>query len=147
MSGFIENFPPMLQSLLLIDDDKVTNHINERLIRKLNITRDLIIKTNGQDALEYLRQRINHGNQLPDLILVDINMPIMDGFEFLFHFNKIITTDLHITVIMLTTSADKNDLDKAKTYSINAYLNKPLTEEKLKNLIQEHFIKKGKEAI
>ena len=72
-----------IDSVLLVEDDRITNFLNERLLRKLNITESIKVATNGEEALQYLEKTEASGKPLPDLIFLDINMPVMDGLEFL----------------------------------------------------------------
>lgn len=130
-----------LNSVLLVDDDPVTNFINERLIKKLNITTKVAVALNGLEGLEYLRSNCNGDkSSCPELILLDINMPVMDGFEFLEKFKelKIDCKDI-IIVAMLTTSSNLNDIKKVESLGEKSYLNKPLTKENLEDLLKKYF--------
>ncbi len=125
-----------LQSVLLVDDDKITNFINQRLIQKLSIAKTVTVVNNGKEAVDFFRQS---ADALPDLILLDINMPVMDGFEFVEHFKKM-NIDKKIVIVMLTTSSNEKDIDKiSKSPEIAGYINKPLTDQKLTDSIKSYF--------
>jgi CheY-like chemotaxis protein len=129
-----------LKHLLLVDDDPTTNFFNRHLIVKMGLFDEIHEAANGQIALEKIRELHERGES-PDMILLDINMPIMNGFEFLdkySEFDEKIKTS--VVVCMLTTSLAKEDLEKSKEYSVlSDYIDKPLYEEKMKALILKYF--------
>jgi CheY-like chemotaxis protein len=119
-----------------VDDDEASNFLHQLLLENAGIT-EIHTVLNGQQALDYLRMHcINNQHSCPDIILLDINMPVMDGFEFL---EKLPLLGLpeNIQIVLLTSSAYAKDVEKAKNYSIHSYLNKPLTEAKLHELFAE----------
>jgi CheY-like chemotaxis protein len=128
---------PTTKRIVLIDDDQVTNMINRKLItREFNVA--VSTYTNAQEALSDIAIIINSSTEeLPDLILLDINMPVMDGWEFLTEFQKIPIDPIDkCKVFMLTSSIDLDDIKKSKTFtSVSDFISKPLTVEKLHSLI------------
>jgi response regulator of citrate/malate metabolism len=126
--------------VLLIDDDGVTNFINHRLIKKMNITDCISSAMNGNEALKYLKDfSQSNNNNAPELILLDINMPVLDGFEFLEQFEKITFANKErIKIIFLTTSTHQKDILKISSNTKIGYINKPLTQEKLQENIQNN---------
>ncbi len=118
--------------VLLVDDDEITNFINVNLLEAMGITHKIEIATNGQEALDYLKGCL----QCPDLILLDINMPLLDGFEFLEFFKSLELKEKDNTkVIALTTSNNPKDVQRLQDYGVNNLINKPLTKENLNTLI------------
>lgn len=119
--------------VLLIDDDGITNFINHRLIKKLNITHSIESAINGNEALLFLREyAIKNNNKSPELILLDLNMPVLDGFEFLEEFQKLnFDNKEKVRILILTTSTHQKDIGRLVGNSNISYINKPLTEEKL----------------
>jgi CheY-like chemotaxis protein len=110
-----------LRPILLVEDDQVDAMTVKRALKDLNVTNPLALKLNGEEALEHL---INDGNKKPCVILLDLNMPKMNGIEFL----KIIKADdelKKIPVVVLTTSRDTED--KFETFELGAagYIVKP----------------------
>jgi len=139
---YFSAFVIKLNSLLLIDDDVINNFINSRLIRKIDMSHNLHVSTNGKEAILYLNGKLGMQEAGPELILLDINMPVMDGFEFVEAFRKLnFSNQEKIVIVMLTTSSNPKDLEKVDALSIGGYINKPLTEEKLKNVLARNFPK------
>ena len=122
--------------VLLIDDDPVTNMINTRLImREFNFIVEAY--TNAQETLNYLQNIMTSSpEKIPDIIFLDINMPVMDGWQFLDEFQKLPTLFLSkAKIFMLTSSIDADDLLKSKAYtSVGDFISKPLTINKIRSL-------------
>lgn len=122
--------------ILLIDDDETSNYINKRIISKFYSTERTYMFPNGLKAMEFLENQWSQDGNLPDFIFLDINMPVMDGFQLLDEMKKKSMDYRDKTkVIILTSSSNPRDIDQAKNYEIHAYLNKPLTVEKMKQLV------------
>ncbi|EMR02274.1 response regulator [Cesiribacter andamanensis] len=130
----------IINCTLLVDDDSINNFINQRLIEEMEITRELSLAENGLEALAYIREHGKDEVRCPRLILLDINMPVMDGFEFLQEFESLdFPKKEQIKIVMLTTSTSQKDVDKLGGYKIAGYINKPLTEEKLMDVVEKIF--------
>jgi CheY-like chemotaxis protein len=132
-----------LNSILLIDDDEITNFFNRHLIEKMGIARHVHVENNGQYALRYLTEKEAYAPdyQKPDLILLDINMPIMNGFEFLQEYESL-SVDSHSRhlIVMLTTSILDADRNKALRFSsLTDCYSKPLNEEQLQEIMEKYF--------
>lgn len=128
--------------VLLVDDDDISNYLTEVLIQKLDFSGEIEVYKNGEEALNYIRECIISKGDLkvPELVILDINMPVMDGFEFLEEFEKLQNTNnMEIPVVMLTTSNYNNDIQKAQKYKVAGFVNKPLTEEKFLEILNHHF--------
>ncbi len=126
-----------LKKIFLVDDDETSNFLNNILLNQLNIVEKIEILKNGKEALK----KVNSATDLdlPEMILLDINMPVMDGFEFLEEFSKNKSKYPGKTKIIILTSSDsKKDLEKAKNYQIAGYINKPLTKEKLEQILNKN---------
>ncbi|HOY96114.1 MAG TPA: response regulator [Catalimonadaceae bacterium] len=135
-----------IRTVLLIDDSDFDNLFHERVIRKSELVENVIIKTSGIDALEYLieNQRLNRTS--PDIIFLDINMPGMNGWEFIEQYQKLEeTSKSRVVLVMLTTSENPKDLSKAREYpAISDYKIKPLSKPVLEEVINHYFPEKGK---
>lgn len=124
-----------LNCILLIDDDEITNFINLNLLEDLQMASQIEITTNGKEALEFLEKNYQE-TSCPELILLDINMPMLDGFEFLEQFQKLdLKNKDKAKMVVLTTSNNPKDIEKLQEYGVENLINKPLTKEKLENLI------------
>lgn len=131
-----------LDKILLIDDSPSDNYIHERRIRKHDITNHIIITHGGQEALQYLTTKNENGHYpLPELIFLDINMPGMNGWEFLNKYEKLDSSQKgSIILTMLTTSIAESDRIKAAQYkSVAGYETKPITAEMLDAILQKYF--------
>ncbi|MCM4154936.1 response regulator [Gramella sp. AN32] len=130
-----------LNCILLIDDDKATNYINERVISRAKIVDKIVAVESGYKALDYLKEKDFKEYPKPEVIFIDINMPGMDGWEFLEEYGEMKEVQKgNIIIVMLTTSSNPDDLSKSATISrINGFKNKPLTAEKLDEIIDEYF--------
>jgi CheY-like chemotaxis protein len=114
--------------VLLVEDDEITNFLSETILSALGIT-SVFATLNGMEGLTYLTQ------DCPDLILLDIAMPVMDGFEFLEEKQKTGACPAS-KVAMLTSSIRKTDQDKASAFpEVIDYLEKPLSPEKVQKLL------------
>jgi CheY-like chemotaxis protein len=129
--------PRKADCILLIDDDETSNYISHRIVSKFYKANQTQILTNGQKALEFLEKHWMEKGKYPDFIFLDINMPVMDGFQLLEEINKKKPMAADDTkVILLTSSSNPRDIEEAKKYRIHAYLNKPLTMEKMQQLVE-----------
>lgn len=119
---------PSYTNVVLIDDDAIDNLINQKIMESNNFAENIQVFKTGQDALDYLQNTEATPDQLPDLIFLDINMPIMDGFQFMEKFEALSTT-IHdkCKIIMLSSSISPRDIDRAASNRfVKKYLNKPL---------------------
>lgn len=124
-----------LNKILLVDDDPINNYMNEALLKKLHLTDEVQIALNGTEAINYILNGDVKSLECPELIIVDLNMPVMDGFEFLDEFEKIEIKDREkVRVIILTTSTGYKVDEKIKALGLYI-IRKPLTQAK----IEEYF--------
>lgn len=133
-----------LVRILLVDDDEINNFISIKLIKKVLLNTEISACLNGKFAIDELIE-INRKDPaaLPDYILLDINMPIMNGWEFLDEYEKL---DIDIAgktkIYIISSSVFSNDISKAKTYrSVKDFISKPLNIEKINELFTAEFEK------
>lgn len=127
------------KNILLVDDDRVANFLSEKIIAAMGIAEEVFSVTNGREALNVLSQSHTDQKALPDVIILDLNMPIMDGFEFIRAFQKLnIPQKEQMIIIVVTSSNNPEDIERAKSYGIKHYLTKPISLESVKSIIQEN---------
>lgn len=127
---------------LLVVDDETTNYLNQALLRRMAITDTVLVAGNGQQALDLLHTHceLPATPSCPALILLDMKMPIMSGFEFLQAYaRRPPTENPSVLIIMLTTSLNPIDVAQMQNLPIAGYLTKPLTRDKINQVLQDHF--------
>lgn len=123
--------------VMLIDDDDDDNFFHQMVLKEVDVANRIEVAESGLEALDYLK----NGREIPELIFLDINMPKMNGWEFLYEYKKL---DIHhkakVVIIMLTTSLNPADEEKANTIpEISGFRNKPLDNKMLKEIVHEFF--------
>ena len=116
--------------VMLVDDNDTDNFISKRIIEITGFSNRIEVRNSGKSALDYLRENQTNPDNIPNLIFLDINMPVVDGFVFLYEFDKF--SDLvksKSRIIILSSSDNKRDIDKIvnNNHVIN-FITKPLTE-------------------
>ena len=130
----------MKKNILLVDDDKIFNFLSEKTIQSLGLANEINFASNGQQALELLELYKSGKMQRPDIIFLDLDMPVMNGYEFLEEFSKIdLPNKNSITIVVLTSSADPKDIIRTKQLGIKYYYNKPLSRDEIKKMVGQEF--------
>ncbi len=115
----------------IIDDDPIHVFGAKRAISIANLCNSVLVFNNGKDAFDKIRAIFKSGSNLPELILLDINMPVWDGWDFLDEFVQL-PVSKDVTIFIMTSSVDPIDREKAKKYNqVNHFIVKPITVEKL----------------
>lgn len=124
---------------MLIDDNPDDNFFHERVIKKCGAADIVVTRETGKEALEYLMDEKQNGGIAPDVIFLDINMPGMNGWEFLEAYNKLdIQYQGRVMIVMLTTSDNTDDKSKATgEFGVSNFRTKPLTKEYLEEVLQQ----------
>lgn len=127
-------------NILIIDDDQVNNFLFSRMVQTVGISEKAETVTSGRQGLVLLEEKIASGEPLPKVIFLDINMPLMNGWEFLEKYKEMPSSiRRQINLYMLSSSVYPEDINKAKSYEdVVDYITKPLTKEILMKIHHEH---------
>ena len=119
------------KTCLLIDDNYIDNFVTSRLLENFNFAESIIISQSSSEAIESLRE----GKVTPDVIFLDLRMPVMDGFEFLLEYDKLEIEKNGVKIFMLSSSLDPTDMRRslANKY-VTQFIHKPLTKKILEDL-------------
>ena len=128
-----------INHICLIDDDHIFVYGAKRLMREMDFYEDLSVYSNGQEALDQFKDLVKSGSELPTLLFLDLNMPIMNGWEFLEELSNVPGIKLSkVSIYIMSSSVDPRDLEKIQTNPfIKNYVLKPLTTEDLENIAGE----------
>lgn len=126
-----------LDRACLIDDDKIFTYLVSKQMKLVNFCESLLIFNDGDEALKSLRKIMETPDHLPSVILLDINMPVLDGWQFLDEFIKF-KIARKVTVYILSSSIDQADYIKANTYKeVSNFYVKPITNENLAEMLDD----------
>ena len=128
----------MFKRVLLVDDELICNYISIKWVKRLEIAEDVHVLNNGRQALDFIKENYTEAgeNSCPDLVLLDIKMPVMDGFQFLRELDKTtLPCKDNIKIVLLTSSTSVTDIKQAYRYKISGYIEKPLNREKIESML------------
>lgn len=136
----LQDVSPLLNAVLLVDDDKVTNLMHQRQITRNNLALRVEVATDGLAAIEFLSGLDLGTTSPPELVLLDINMPRMNGFEFLEEYACLPETLRKAQhVIMVSTSTFRQDRARAdRDPNVHEFAAKPLTDDELTRLARDY---------
>lgn len=126
-----------MKNVLIIDDDSIFNFLSTKTLEALGFINEIHTALNGQQALDLFGAYYQGLKHLPDFILLDLNMPIMDGFGFMEAFKRLdLPGKEKVKIIIVTSSNDPSDQARAKAFGVTQYLSKPITEEGLHHALK-----------
>jgi CheY-like chemotaxis protein len=127
-----------LECILLVDDNTDDNFFHKIIINKMNIVNRIDVVINGLEALAYLKKE---NQSPPELIFLDINMPKMNGWEFLEQYKHLdVKQKARVVIMILTTSANPDDIKRANEIEeVTGFETKPLTEKMLTEILKQYF--------
>ncbi len=128
-----------IDTVCIVDDDEVYQFTVKFEIERTNLVNKILFFSDGEEAIEFFQRKSDNPDELPDVILLDINMPIMDGWDFLEEFTLLKPgIGKKITLYMVSSSVNNQDIDRAKAISeITDYLVKPITRDKLLKIFNQ----------
>jgi CheY-like chemotaxis protein len=130
-----------INSMYVVDDDRIYHFLLKNLFKQNGITINATYFNNGQEAIDAIKLGKNSSSEIPDLILLDVNMPIMNGWQFLEEYSKIKDTlPKKSTIYMISSSNDEVDINKAKGYGdiVKDYFLKPICKEDLDKIFENN---------
>ncbi|HDZ06544.1 hypothetical protein LCGC14_0053190 [marine sediment metagenome] len=125
-----------VETICIIDDDPICVYGTKILLNHNNfVSANILVYENGEEALINLTSQLTKGLQMPDIILLDLNMPIMNGWEFLDKFQKLIFLNKPI-VYIVSSHFDSREIEKGRSYElVRDFISKPLIAKNLKDII------------
>jgi len=125
--------------ICLVDDDDIYQFTFTQSLKKVNIAKRIMVFSNAYEAIDFLQLHIKEADEIPDVVFLDINMPVMDGWEFLEEYTKIVPTlPKQVTIYMVSSSVNKEDIDRAKSISaVTDYLIKPVEGDAVKGILEK----------
>jgi CheY-like chemotaxis protein len=128
----------IVDKVLIVDDDPISNHLGVELLEKMEFASEVVVRQNGNEALHYLQSECYLDDTCPSLILLDLKMPVKDGFEFIREFNALHIRK-NIEVVILTSSQNADDIIKLRNLGRFHLVSKPLTINKLVDIYHQFF--------
>lgn len=124
------------KSALLVDDNFIDNMINQKILNNSDFAESIVVKQSCESAINYLQELVIKNEELPEIIFLDIRMPVKTGFDFLVEFQDIQSTKKEaVKIVMLSSSLDPSDHKKVIEFNnVTDFLGKPLTSDLLKDI-------------
>lgn len=128
-----------IHKIWIVDDDKILTYVLKRMLESVNSFENIEVYHNGKEAYDELIKGRNSPELLPDIILLDLNMPVMDGWQFLDVFETM-TFNKKIILYIVSSSIDSNDHLSAKNYkAVSDFLVKPIGKKQIEQMVESFF--------
>jgi CheY-like chemotaxis protein len=132
-----------LNCIWLIDDETITNYLHKLILQQMKLAENIVVLKHGAEALNLVKAKLNESATKPDfpeLILLDINMPVMDGLQFLGELNKLNYWEvMQSRIVMVSSSQRAEDIEESIRLGASNYMTKPLTEDKIRKMLAQSF--------
>jgi CheY-like chemotaxis protein len=126
-----------INTLCIIDDDNIFTLVAKKIVNLVGFSENTLLLKNGREALDYFKEEDSKGNTFPEIIFLDLNMPLMGGFDFLKDLEKL-KGSANTKVFIFSSSIDPDDQKKAKEFAVvDQFVEKPLTVDKLKMISEK----------
>lgn len=127
--------PQQNLNIFLIDDDQIYQFTAKKTLESMGISGQVSIFTDGEQALQYIQENISQPEAMPDIIFLDINMPVMDGWQFVEEYQKL-NLPKKVALYMVSSSVDETDMKRSKNYTvIDDYIIKPVGRSRFEELL------------
>jgi CheY-like chemotaxis protein len=126
-----------METVLLVDDDHICNFLMRKALIHLRSAAEIVSVLNGQQAIDLITDYATNSKSLPEVIFLDINMPVMDGFAFLEVYNNLEFVDKqNVKIIIVSSSDNPNDRLRAQALGVKDFIFKPVNEDKLRSVLK-----------
>jgi CheY-like chemotaxis protein len=124
-------------NILVIDDDTIYQYTAKKTIEAIGLSANISFCSNGEEALDYIESSLKSFDLIPDVILLDVNMPVMNGWDFLKAYNKIKNKiNKKITIYVVSSSEDESDIENSRKFEIvEGYMVKPILKEQFSQIL------------
>jgi CheY-like chemotaxis protein len=127
----------MKKNVLLVDDDEVFHFISKKMLARTGCAEEIHTAMNGNEALLHINNYFGQNQSLPDIIFLDLNMPLMDGFAFIEAFQKLnIPGKEKILIVIISSSNNPADMRRVRDMGVTHYLTKPVSEDDLRSVLK-----------
>ncbi|TAF55469.1 MAG: response regulator [Sphingobacteriia bacterium] len=130
--------PTAKHAVCLIDDDKIYQFTARKILESTGLAKSIVSFFNGSEAIGFLKENAQNADQLPDVVFLDINMPVMNGWEFLDEFQQLRPSmKKSILIYMVSSSVDDTDIQKSRSYQeVKDYIVKPINRQRYQELME-----------
>ena len=124
-------------TICLIDDDRIYQFTAKRIIELVNPLQKVLVFSNGKEAIDFFSQQTLSNEHLPDVIFLDINMPVMNGWEFLEAYSNVKSgLEKEICIYMVSSSVDEKDKIRSKSFDVKDFIEKPIDKETMVEILR-----------
>lgn len=127
-----------VNTICIIDDDLIYQITSKKMLERINVTNNILVFSDGEDAYKFLAEKASNADELPDIIFLDVNMPFMDAWQFLEAFTILKTLiTKHIIIYVISSSISDTDIQRAKNIeAVKDYFVKPITIDQYAELLK-----------